>query len=126
MTHDLPHHGATERDLTALADGSLPAHRRVRVERAVAASPDLQACVAEQRRTLNAIARACGEHAPSSLRARLALAQPARRRRTLRFAPRRRTRRFALSVFGASTATLASVVIVAISVLVGRATAGPT
>jgi hypothetical protein len=70
----------TARDLVALADGSLPAARRVRVERAVAASPELQAIVAAQRRALAAVGDAAGEQAPPGLRARIALADAPRRR----------------------------------------------
>jgi len=70
----------SERDLTALADGSLPASRRPRVERAVAASPELQADVAAQRRALVALAVAAEERAPSALRARLELARDPRPR----------------------------------------------
>jgi hypothetical protein len=116
MNHRGRHNWATERDLAALADGSLPAHRRVPVERAVAASPELQASVAEQRRTLNAIAITAGERAPAGLRARLALAHPARRGRS---------RRPALRGFGASTAALAAVAIVTASVVDGGATGEP-
>jgi anti-sigma factor RsiW len=78
-----PKRHPSERDLTALADGSLPASRRPRVERAVAASPDLQADLAAQRRALGALAGASQERAPTALRARLELARapdPARRR----------------------------------------------
>ncbi len=71
----------TEQDLAALADGSLPAARRVKVERAVAASPELQATVAAQRRALAAIDAAAGEQAPAALRARLELLRGPRRRR---------------------------------------------
>jgi hypothetical protein len=67
-----------ERDLTALADGSLPASRRPRVERAVAGSPELQADLAAQRRALAALADAAEERAPSALRARLELARDPR------------------------------------------------
>lgn len=78
----------TERDLAALADGSLPASRRVRVERAVAESPELQAIVAAERRALSAIAQAGGEPAPAALRARLELLQhPDLRTRAPVFAP---------------------------------------
>lgn len=71
----------TERDLAALADGSLPASRRARVERAVAASPELQATVAAQRRALAVIDEAAGERAPAALRARLELLREPRRSR---------------------------------------------
>jgi anti-sigma factor RsiW len=71
----------SERDLTALADGSLPASRRPRVERAVAAAPELQADLAAQRRALAALAAAADVRAPSALRARLELARDPRPRR---------------------------------------------
>ena len=66
-------HQPTERELAGLADGSLPASKRVRVERAVAASPELQGIVAAQRRALVAIDDAATERAPAALRARLEL-----------------------------------------------------
>lgn len=76
----------TERELAALADGSLPAAKRVRVEEAVAASPQLQAIVAAQRRALAAIDAAAGERAPAALRARVELMrEPAGRQSTARF-----------------------------------------
>ena len=65
----------SERDLTALADGSLPASRRPRVERAVAASSELQSDLTAQRRALAALSDAAHERAPSALRARLELAR---------------------------------------------------
>ncbi len=74
-------HHPSERDLAALADGSLPAGRRAGIERAVAASPELQADVAAQRRALEAIRDVAGEEAPAALRARVTLARPPRRRR---------------------------------------------
>jgi hypothetical protein len=73
----------SERDLTALADGSLPASRRPRVERAVGASPELREDLAGQRRALAAIGAAAEERAPSALRARLELARDPRPRRAL-------------------------------------------
>jgi hypothetical protein len=70
----------SEGELAALADGSLPASRQARVERAVAASAQLQADVAAQRRALAAVSQAGGERAPSALRARLELARDPRPR----------------------------------------------
>lgn len=72
----------SESDLAALADGSLPARKRIAVERAVAASPRLQVAVAAQRKALSAIDRLADEPAPAALRARLALAHPPVRKRT--------------------------------------------
>ncbi len=66
----------SEADLAALADGSLSASRRIRVEREVSQSPRLQHTVAAQRRALSAIDRVSDESAPMGLRAQLALAQP--------------------------------------------------
>jgi hypothetical protein len=71
----------TERDLVALADGSLPAARRARVERAVAASRELQAILAAQRSVLAAIHDAAGEPAPAAMRARLELVRDPRQPR---------------------------------------------
>ena len=67
---DRPSHA----DLVALADGSLPAARRADVERAVGESPELQAIVAAQRRSLDAIRDAAGP-APAALRGRIAAAR---------------------------------------------------
>ncbi len=80
----------TERDLLALADGSLPASRRVKVERAVADSPELQAVLAAQHRALSAVDAAASERAPVALRARLELLREPehpRPRRQIRFWP---------------------------------------
>jgi anti-sigma factor RsiW len=96
----------SERDLTALADGSLPASRRPRIERAVAASPQLQADLAAQRRALAALAAASEERAPSVLRARLELARDPRPRRAL---PGRRW-----TAIPAAAAVAAAVVVLAV------------
>ncbi len=107
----------SDRDLVALADGSLPASRRARVERAVASSPELTARVAEQRRALTAI-RETAEPAPGALRARLELARD----------PRPLTRLWRLSaarvaVGGATAAALATL---ALLTLGGGAAVQPT
>src|SRR5437763_15215591 len=70
----------TERDLAALADGSLAPERRARVERAVAASTALQAQLRDERYALDAVRAVESERAPAALRARVALARPVRRR----------------------------------------------
>jgi hypothetical protein len=70
-----------ERDLLAYADGSLPARRRARVERALAASPALRADLAAQRHTLDALAPTAHAPAPAGLRSRLPERLPARPRR---------------------------------------------
>ena len=114
MKHSDRHYTPTDRDLVALADESLPAARRVRVQRAVAASPALQASVAAQHRALTAVALAGSESAPTALRARLALAHPPRRARVPRLA---------LRAFGPAAVALATVSIVAVLV-VGSGPAG--
>jgi hypothetical protein len=73
--------------MAALADGTLPVSRRPGVERAVAASAELQEDLAAQRRALAALSVAAEERAPSALRARLELARDPRSRR---YVPSRR------------------------------------
>ena len=58
------------RDLSALADGSLPEERRAATEAKVAASPELAAIVADQREAVEAV-RATLPLAPDRLRARV-------------------------------------------------------
>jgi anti-sigma-K factor RskA len=69
-------------ELAALADGSLAPDRRVALEARVAASPDLAAQLADQRRALALLDSAAAEtEAPSALRARVdALRRPRRTR----------------------------------------------
>jgi hypothetical protein len=102
----------TERDLLALADGSLPASRRVRVERAVAQSPELQAILAAQRRALSAIDDAASERAPVALRARLELLREPERRPTK---TRRLTFPRLLPAGGLAAAAAAAGVVLAVS-----------
>jgi hypothetical protein len=104
----------SERDLTGLADGSLSASRRPRVEREVAASPKLQEDLAAQRRALAALAVATEERAPSGLRARLELARDPR--------PHRARARRAWSAIPAGAAAAAAV----IALTVGRGAGAPT
>jgi anti-sigma factor RsiW len=59
-----------ERELAALADGSLPEATRRAAEQRVAASPELDALLAEQRRAVAAIRRV-SVSAPPALRARI-------------------------------------------------------
>ena len=106
----------TERDLTGLADGTLPAARRVQVERAVAASPELKAIVAAQRRALAAIDAVAGEEAPPALRARVELLRRSRQRRAI---PRPSLPR----VLPAGAAALAAVVAVLVITLGGGVSA---
>lgn len=104
----------SEQDLTALADGSLSASRRPRVERAVAASSELQGDLAAQRRALAALGVAAEERAPSALRARLELARDPRPRRAL-------PRRGWTAIPAAAVAAAAAVVL-----LVGSGPGAPT
>jgi hypothetical protein len=69
-------HRPSERELAALADGSLAGRRRARLEALVADSPKLQTLVREQRDALDAIDRAALP-APGGLRMRVARADPA-------------------------------------------------
>src|SRR5436190_23757174 len=55
-------------ELSALADGTLPAERRVVVEARVAASPELRELVDRQRRAVAASRAAADEPVPASLR----------------------------------------------------------
>jgi len=71
-------------ELAALADGSLSPERRAAVEARVAASPRLQALLAEQSRVVEATRR-LADTAPDELRARIVDAtQPSRRARRRR------------------------------------------
>jgi hypothetical protein len=101
------------RELTALADGSLPIADWAQVRRAVDASPELRAGLEAQQRALTAIDATLGP-APAAVRARVA-AMPAR-------AHGRPARRARLS---AAAATVAIVVAVAVAAL-STGTAAPT
>jgi hypothetical protein len=80
-------HRPSERELAALADGSLAGRSRARVEALVAGSPKLQAVVREQRDALDAIHRAAIP-APAGLRTRVARGHPvAAARRDRRLVP---------------------------------------
>lgn len=74
-------------ELAALADGTLPAHRRAEVEARVAASPELQELLARQRQSL-ALTKALSEEPSASLQAAVEerARKPRARRRSL--APR--------------------------------------
>ena len=89
------------RELAGLADGSLPPDRRAEVERKVAASPRLQALLAEQRRAIAAV-RALDHRAPGHVRDAIATA-----RATRRPAPRR-----VAAVGIAAAAAIAAVVLI--------------
>jgi anti-sigma factor RsiW len=102
-------------ELAALADGTLPAERRAAVEARVAASPELQALLEEQRRALEATRALEDEPVPASLRAAVA----AERRRHER---RPRPRLLPVALAGALAATVAVVA----AVLLSGGPAGPT
>jgi anti-sigma factor RsiW len=96
-------------ELAALADGTLPADRRAAVEARVAASPDLQKLVEQQRLALRATGALAGEEVPESLRAAVearSRALGARRERSRRLAPR-----LALAAVVAAAAVIAGVVL---------------
>jgi hypothetical protein len=105
----------SERDLAALADGSLSPEERMRVERAVAASPELQSELRLQQRALQAVGVTASERAPASLRAQVARAAEA---------PPRRSRPFRV-LAGTGVAAVAATVALVI-VLVGGPAGSPT
>lgn len=115
----------TEAELAALADGSLPASKRVQVERAVAASPQLQAIVAAQRRALVAIDEAASEQAPPALRARLELMQGPRANRA-RPRPRFTVPSFALARIIPAGAVAVAAVVAVLVVTLGGGVSTPT
>jgi anti-sigma factor RsiW len=78
-------------ELSALADGTLPAERRAAVEARVAASPELRALVDRQRRALAATRTLANEPAPAPLRTSIEArvrGRAAGRGRTRRLVPR--------------------------------------
>lgn len=115
----------TESELVALADGSLPASKRVQVERAVAASPHLQAIVAAQRRALVAIDDAASEQAPAALRARLELMGKPRATRA-RARPRFAVRSLGLARFIPAGAVAVAAVVAVLVVTLGGGVSEPT
>ena len=117
MIVSLRHKQPTERELAALADGSLPVRRRARLERAVASSPQLRAELAAERRVLKAIRGASGERAPTVLRARLELARDPD--------PRRRLPRFTTAT-AATAAVAVAAFAAAVVVTIGGGAAAPT
>jgi hypothetical protein len=119
MIHRRTFEKPSERDLVGLADGSLPASRRARVERAVADSPELMARVAAQRRALAAIRNAASEAAPAALRARVELARDPRPT-----PPLGRLTAIRLGLSGAGAAAVAAVV--ALVIAGGAGTVQPT
>lgn len=112
MRLQLPHRRFRDRDLTALADGTLPARCRARVERALAADPQLRASLDAQRLALAAIRELAAQPAPTALRARVALARDPHRR-----LPRR------VGALSTAAAVTASAAVLALS---GGATPAPS
>jgi hypothetical protein len=80
------HRRATERNLAALADGSLAPDRAQDVERALAESPELREELRTQTYAVEAVRATEDVRAPASLRARVELAEPVSRPRRVRFA----------------------------------------
>ena len=105
-------------DLCALADGTLPAHRRAEVEAWVAASPERQDLLERQRRSLVATRALASEPVPDSLRETVEARRRATGSRSLR-------RRRLAPRLGLATAFGVALAIVAVVVLSGGP-AGPT
>jgi hypothetical protein len=118
MIVKLRHNRPTERELAALADGSLPIRRRAMVEHAVASSPQLQADLAAERRALRAIRGAADERAPAALRARLELARDPN--------PRWRPRRFMTATAATAAVAVAAFAAALVLTIGGGATGAPT
>jgi hypothetical protein len=105
-------------ELSALADGTLPAERRAVVEARVAASPKLRELVDRQRRAVAATRAAANEPAPASLRTAVdgqLRGLDSGRGRAQRLVPR-------LALGGAVAAAAA----VVLAVILSGAPAGPT
>src|SRR4051812_24235069 len=100
MTNLRRRHRPTERDLAAFADGSLSPARRERVARAVAASPELEAALRDQRVAIAAVHGAAMASAPPATRARLERTRPSA-------PPARRARALALAGVAATATALA-------------------
>jgi anti-sigma factor RsiW len=94
-------------ELSALADGTLDASRRSEVEARIAASPELSARYARERRIVASLHEArAANRAPARLRARVQAARPTRR------AAARRRFSYAGGVAGALTAAALALVFV--------------
>jgi hypothetical protein len=110
--NDLP--GDIQSDLTALADGSLPADRRARVQAQIESSPELAGALEVQQRAV-AMIRAADQRAPQELHERvheMARARPRRRRRPA-FTPRVA---FGPALAGAAGTLVAAAVVVGLLV----------
>jgi hypothetical protein len=100
----------TPDELTALADGTLPARRRKRLEAELARSPELRAAFEQQQRAVDAIRTLEVVRAPDSLRARVDAERSGPSRRPARRAPARRFG-FAAALAGATAAAALIVVL---------------
>ena len=94
-------------DLSALADGTLPADRRAEVEARVAASPELQELLDRQRHSLVATQAISDEEVPASLQA----AVESHRRRRERPAWARPVPRLAVAGAAVAAAAVAAIVL---------------
>jgi len=127
-----------ERDLAALADGSLGGERRRRVQLALAASPELRSLLLEQRRALGALRMVHRERPSSALRAVLAAEAPRALRggfapqapialrANLALATRRRTATRLRTLWPALAGAIPALALALALVLVGQAGNGPT
>jgi hypothetical protein len=104
-----------ERDLTRLADGTLPPDRARELEERVAESPELQALLDEQRRTLGAVAL-LSDRAPGALRARV---EELKRRPSRAIRARR-------AGFAGSLAAAAAAIAIALVAILPSGAGGPT
>jgi anti-sigma factor RsiW len=120
--HDHRRLRSIERDLGALADGSLSEQRRAALERAVADSPELQARLGKQRDALAAVRLLQAEQAPRQLRARLSPSPAPQGRRSPAHSGRRPAPRRALGLASALALTGLATALV----LVGGASPAPT
>jgi anti-sigma factor RsiW len=114
-SHNDPLDERTERELAALADGSLPGRRRKAVEARMAASPELRAALERQRAVVAALG-GLDLAAPAGLRRRI----EAERARPS--GPVRR-RRFAL---GGALAAAAAAIVLAVVLIAPSGPGGPT
>jgi anti-sigma factor RsiW len=114
-SHNDPPDERTERELAALADGSLPGRRREALEARVAGSPELRAALERQRSGVAAL-RGLDFTAPAGLR---------RRVEAERSRPSGPVRRRRLALGGALAATAAAIVL-AVVLIAPSGSGGPT
>jgi anti-sigma factor RsiW len=106
-------------ELSALADGTLPAERRAAVEARVAASPELQELLERQRQSVAATSLLADDPMPDSLRAGLRADEQA--------APRRRGGRAGWRLApGLALGTAVAAVVVALVVALSGGPGGPS